>query len=59
MQKNVIKHSFVQQIALKSYQMILANRIAEVKSMFKTWNIGFIPNKINIAPDFHLLGVIC
>lgn len=42
----MIKCSFVQQIALKSYQVILANRIAEVKFMFKTWNIGLICNKI-------------
>lgn len=38
--------------------MIQANRIAEVKSMYKTWNIGLIPNKINIVPGFHLLCVI-
>lgn len=36
MKKSMIKHLFVQQIALKLYQTILANRIAEVKSMFKT-----------------------
>lgn len=27
--------------------------------MYKTWNIGLIPNKINIVPGFHLLCVIC
>lgn len=49
----MIKCSFVQQIVLKSYQIVMANRIAEVKSMFKTWNIGLIPNKINVVPDFQ------
>lgn len=59
MKRNMIKHSFVQQIALESYQMILENRIGEVKSMFKAWNIGLIPNKINIVSDLYLLCVIC
>lgn len=59
MKKNMIKHSFGQQIVFKSYQMTLENAITEVKSMFKTWNIGLIPNEINIVSDSHLLCVIC
>lgn len=58
-ENNTIKHSFGQQVTLKSYQVILETGVGGLKSVFLKSNVALFPNKMNVVPDLYLLCIIC
>lgn len=57
-ENNTIKHSFGQQVTLKSYQVILETGVDGLKFMFLKSNVALFPNETNVVSDLYLLCII-